>query len=95
MIQRAGLKGLTFDTGHAASNPKVRGGELKLVEYVDLLRDHIRHVHFYFYESLDKGSHIPPQEWDEVAEVWRGSEPAPCTVGGAGAFQPRGAGADL
>ena len=71
MIQRAGLKGLTFDTGHAASNPKVRGGELKLVEYVDLLRDHIRHVHFYFYESLDKGSHIPPQEWDEVAEVWR------------------------
>ena len=26
MIQRAGLQGLTFDTGHAASNPKVRRG---------------------------------------------------------------------
>ena len=71
MIQRAGLQGLTFDTGHAASNPKVRGGELRLVEYVDLLQGHIRHVHFYFYESLDKGSHVPPQRWDEVAEVWR------------------------
>ena len=39
------------------------------MEYVDLLQGHIRHVHLYFYESLDKGSHVPPQRWDEVAEV--------------------------
>ena len=71
MIQRAELKGLTFATGHAASNPKVRGGEIKLDESDDLKRDQIRHVHLYFYESLDKGSHIPPLEWDGVAEVWR------------------------
>ena len=70
MIEHAGL-GITFDTGHAASSPLVRSGELPLLDYLDLLRDEIRHAHFYAYESLDKGQHIPPQAWSDVADVWR------------------------
>ncbi|MDI9422491.1 MAG: sugar phosphate isomerase/epimerase [Bacillota bacterium] len=70
MANHAGL-GITFDTGHAASNPLVRSGELDVVEYMDRLKDRIQHVHFYAYESIEKGGHIPPETWDEVAQTWR------------------------
>ena len=70
MVEYAGL-GITFDTGHAASNPKVSSGELDLVAYADALSDKIQHVHFYAYESLDKGRHIPPQRWADIERIWR------------------------
>lgn len=70
MINHGNL-GITFDTGHAASNPRVRSGELALLDYVDTLSDRIQHVHFYAYESLDKGQHIPPERWIEVEQIWR------------------------
>ncbi|HBN97157.1 MAG TPA: hypothetical protein DDZ66_12735 [Firmicutes bacterium] len=69
MADHAGL-GITFDTGHAASNPLVRSGELHLVDYADALSQKIRHVHFYAYESLDQGRHMPPETWMDVAEIW-------------------------
>jgi sugar phosphate isomerase/epimerase len=69
MVDHAGLD-ITFDTGHAASNPRVRSGELNLLEYADTLGPKIRHVHFYAYESLDQGRHMPPETWQDIAATW-------------------------
>lgn len=69
MVAHAGL-GITLDTGHAASNPKISSGELNLVDYAEILSEKIQHVHFYAYESLDKGRHIPPKSWEEIEGIW-------------------------
>lgn len=70
MCEYAGTS-ITFDTGHAASNPKVLSGELNLVDYAGQLAERIHHVHFYSYEDLDQGKHIPPQGWDEIGAIWK------------------------
>ncbi len=70
MVDHGGL-GITFDTGHAASNAMVRSEKLDLVDYADALSERIQHVHFYAYESLDQGRHIPPQGWADIERIWR------------------------
>lgn len=62
---------MTLDTGHARSSPMVRSGEYSLLEYINVFVEHIRFAHFYHYESLDKGAHIPPDNWNQVADVWQ------------------------
>lgn len=62
---------VTLDTGHARSSPLVRSGEYELLEYINVFADHIRFVHFYHYETLDKGAHVPPESWSQVDDVWQ------------------------
>ncbi len=62
--------GITFDTGHAASNPSVLSGQLDLVEYLARLQEKVLHVHFYAYEDLKTGGHVPPKRWEDIDAVW-------------------------
>lgn len=68
LVTASGCK-ITLDTGHARSNPLIRGNEISLVDYVLKLSPHIVHMHVYHYESLDKGEHIPPEGRNDIADV--------------------------
>lgn len=68
LAEHAGTQ-LTFDTGHARSNPLIINGDFSIEDYFAKLAPMVRHIHFYYYESLDKGEHLPPKSYADIADV--------------------------
>jgi sugar phosphate isomerase/epimerase len=69
LVEFAGIN-ITFDSGHAASSPLILSKNMSIVEYLNQLRRYIKYVHFYAYETLDEGRHMPPKKWIEVKDIW-------------------------
>jgi len=69
LAEYAGIS-VTFDAGHAASSPLVQDNRMGIVEYMTKLSPYMKHVHFYSYESLTTGKHLPPDSWEEVKDIW-------------------------
>lgn len=61
---------ITFDSGHAASSSFVRNQTISLVDYFNTIQSYVRYVHFYDYETLKEGYHVPPEKWEKVQAIW-------------------------
>jgi len=80
MVREAGVA-ITFDAGHAASSSLVRAGDCSVVELINRLQERICHVHLYGHETLDTGSHIPPDSWEEISDTCQTFSELPAVVG--------------
>lgn len=69
LVDFAGIN-ITLDTGHAASSPLIREGKLTFTEYIHRLKPYVLYIHFYAYETLKEGRHMPPQTWEEIKGIW-------------------------
>lgn len=69
LVEYAGIN-ITLDTGHAASSPLIREGRLTFSEYIHRLKPYILYLHFYAYETLKEGRHMPPQTWNDIKIIW-------------------------
>jgi sugar phosphate isomerase/epimerase len=61
---------ITFDFGHASSSALIREKELSIDEYLNKLQ-RVSHMHFYDFETLDTGEHIPPKSWHQIKKDWQ------------------------
>lgn len=60
---------ITFDFGHASSSALIRENKLTISEYLKKLEG-VSHMHFYDFETLDTGEHIPPKDWLQIEKDW-------------------------
>ena len=60
---------ITFDFGHASSSPLIRENKLTIKKYLEKLKK-VSHIHFYDFETLDSGDHIPPENWQQIEKDW-------------------------
>jgi len=70
LAEYAGIN-ITFDSGHAASSPLVRNNIFSLVDYLNKIKSLVRYVHFYDYETLKEGYHVPPGKWENISSIWK------------------------
>ena len=69
LVDYAGIH-ITFDSGHAASSAIVRNQTISLLDYLDTIQSYVRYVHFYDYETLQEGYHVPPDQWEKMQSIW-------------------------
>ena len=69
LVEYAGIN-ITFDTGHAVSSPLIREGKITFAQYISKLKPYITYIHFYAYETLKEGKHMPPESWEDIKIIW-------------------------